>query len=247
MFAKLFALASVVATFGVVAAGPNPLEPSDTSVYKVGEKCHITWEPDTTGAWKTMYISLMTGDNYDMVHLTTVAKVDGTTTSSYDWTCPDVTMYSRVYFYEFTSPSNASDEYWTTRFVIAQPDGTTTPPPNATQPETGEEIPWGTGALADPSTATPPPDLSGAASSGSAVVTPTGAASSGSASISATNSAASGMSTSRASSTRSASALGASGSSTPGTAPSDTSAAVGVRAWVATALTVAAGVAAFAL
>lgn len=70
MFASLFALATLAATFGAVRADPNPLEPSDTSVYRVGQKCHITWGLDTTGDWKKMSIELMTGDNYNMVHLT---------------------------------------------------------------------------------------------------------------------------------------------------------------------------------
>ena len=70
MFASLLAFASIVATLGAVRADINPIEPSDLSVYNVGSNCHIAWNKDTSGQWKTMYIELMTGDNYDMVHLT---------------------------------------------------------------------------------------------------------------------------------------------------------------------------------
>ena len=33
------------------------------------------------------------------------------------WTCPDVTPYSDIYFYEF-SHDGALDPTWTTRFII---------------------------------------------------------------------------------------------------------------------------------
>lgn len=63
-------------------------------VDRTGSPCQIGWAPDTTGAWNSMDIELMTGDNLNFVHLAWVARgVDGTSaTNSYSWTCPDVTI-----------------------------------------------------------------------------------------------------------------------------------------------------------
>ena len=55
-----------------VRADPDPSEPGPGSVYNEGSTCHISWDPDTTGTWKTMNIELMCGDNYNMIHLTSV-------------------------------------------------------------------------------------------------------------------------------------------------------------------------------
>ncbi|KAG6824414.1 hypothetical protein H0H92_006941 [Tricholoma furcatifolium] len=123
-----------------------------------GQTCRIAWQGDTnsTTAWKDMTIELMTGDNYDMVHLTTVATgQDGTVDGSYSWTCPGVTPNAAIYFYQFRSPHTSNYE-WTTRFAIASSSGQVTSPPNSTQPD-GAQIPWGTGALLDPSIAVPAP------------------------------------------------------------------------------------------
>ena len=41
-------------------------------VQTTGQTCHIAWAKDTasTTAWKDMTIQLMTGDNFNMIHLT---------------------------------------------------------------------------------------------------------------------------------------------------------------------------------
>lgn len=81
-----------------------------------------------------------------------------------------VTPNSAIYFYQFSTPAAPTNLTWTTRFTIAAADGSTTPPENQNEPD-GQNIPWGTGALVDPSTAVPPPSYltggSTAASSGS--------------------------------------------------------------------------------
>lgn len=164
----------LVTLFAALAAraDPDPSEPGPGSVYNEGSTCHISWDPDTSGTWKTMNIELMCGDNYNMIHLTTVATVDGTDTTktSYDYPCPEVTPNSAIYFYQFTSP-DSSDTLWTTRFAIADADGKTTPPANQTQPN-GDDIPWGVGALVDPSSATPPPTKGSGGGGGVTVTVP---------------------------------------------------------------------------
>ncbi|KAG5641314.1 hypothetical protein DXG03_005535 [Asterophora parasitica] len=162
---KTFALTALLAsaTLLAVRADVVPTVPGPGIIYKEGGTCHIEWDgdKDSTTAWKNMAIELMTGDNFAMVHLTTVATgLDGTVSGSFDHPCPAVTPNSAIYFYQFTAPG-ASDKQWATRFTIASPTGETTPPTNPTQPGTNAPIPWGVGALTDPSTAVPPPPSAG--------------------------------------------------------------------------------------
>ncbi|KAG9080897.1 hypothetical protein FRC06_006010 [Ceratobasidium sp. 370] len=178
MFSSKLTVAGIVAVVaGVVSASPNPTEPSSTSVFNIGQTCSIKWDPDTTGSWKQMNIQLMTGDNWNMIHITTIAQnIDATdaTKNTFSYDCPEVTPTSAIYFYQFSSPANATDLLWTTRFTIAGPNGETTTPTETTQPD-GQKIPWGKGALVDPSTAVAAPAYLGKTQSGSG----TGSASAG--------------------------------------------------------------------
>ncbi|KAF8075242.1 hypothetical protein FPV67DRAFT_1777928 [Lyophyllum atratum] len=143
----------------VVRADVGPTVPGPGTIYKEGKKCHIEWTGDAGSktAWKNMAIELMTGDNFNMKHLTTVATgLDGTVAGTFDHPCPAVNPNSAIYFYQFSAPG-ATTKQWATRFAIASPSGATTPPPNALQPTTNAPIPWGVGALADPSKAVPAP------------------------------------------------------------------------------------------
>ncbi|KAJ3576536.1 hypothetical protein NP233_g367 [Leucocoprinus birnbaumii] len=148
----------------LVHAQVDPSEPSPGSVYPEGGQCPIVWggDPSKTNTWKNMNIQLMTGDNFNMIPLTTVATgQDGTVDGKFSYPCPVVTLHAPVYFYQFTN-GQTSDKQWTTRFTISTASGATTPAPNATQPGTGDAIPWGVGALANPSQAVPPPGSSAA-------------------------------------------------------------------------------------
>lgn len=53
-----------------VRADPTPTNPGPSDVFIEGNPCTIGWNADTTGAWTTMDIYLMTGDNFNMVPLT---------------------------------------------------------------------------------------------------------------------------------------------------------------------------------
>ncbi|KAF9454446.1 hypothetical protein P691DRAFT_770636 [Macrolepiota fuliginosa MF-IS2] len=168
----VFCLATALASAFVARAIVSPTEPSPGSVYREGETCPITWnaDPDSPSDWKNMNIQLMTGDNFNMQHLTTVAtNQDGSANGHFEYPCPGVTINAPIYFYQFTSPST-TNRTWTGRFAIASTTGQTVSPPNATQPGSGEAIPWGTGSLSDPSKAVPPP-----ASAGGSVVSASGA------------------------------------------------------------------------
>jgi len=66
-----FALALLAAIS--VHADPNPTNPGPGAVFIEGQPCSITWDPDTTGLWKTMTIELKTGDNFNMINLTSTS------------------------------------------------------------------------------------------------------------------------------------------------------------------------------
>jgi len=146
----------------LVRADVIPVTPAPGAVYDEGSPCPIAWNGDTnsTTLWKNMAIQLMTGDNLNMVFITTVATgQDGTISGTFSYPCPQVTPNSAIYFYQFLAPL-ALNETWigTGRFAIASSTGATTPPTNATQPD-GSPIPWGTGALVNPSDSVPPPSF----------------------------------------------------------------------------------------
>jgi len=151
----------------------------------------ITWTADATGKWTETNIELMSGDNDNMVHLTTVTTLDTTAgaATTFTWTCPDVTLYAAVYFYQFSHATEPSNLIWTTRWAIESAAGEIVGAPNATQPD-GSAIAWGLGELKDPSTAKPAPSyITGQTSQtgGSGVVAAAGTASmSGSVSSAAT-------------------------------------------------------------
>ncbi|KAG8889268.1 hypothetical protein FRB98_005081 [Tulasnella sp. 332] len=153
----MFTVASFIAlAFASSAlAQPSPLTPAPSIE---GQPCAITWTPDATGKWTQTNIQLMSGDNENMVALTTITTVDTTSTAptTFSWTCPDVTLYSAVYWYQFSIAADPTNLLWTTRFAIESPSGTTVPPPNPTQPN-GDAIAWGLGELKDLSAAKPPP------------------------------------------------------------------------------------------
>ncbi|KAJ4474936.1 hypothetical protein J3R30DRAFT_3294756 [Lentinula aciculospora] len=174
-----FSLAILLASTLLVRADVVPDTPATG---KAGSTCSISWAGDSSSStnWSNMAIELMTGDNFDMVFLTTVATgLDGTKSGSYSWTCPEVNPYSAIYFYQFVSPLETGNPVWTTRFAIASSSGETTTPPNSTQSD-GEAIPWGTGALVDASSASSAPSFASGVTSGSVPAATTTASSSSS-------------------------------------------------------------------
>jgi len=155
----MFTVASIIALAlaSSVFAQPSPLTPAAA---QEGTDCVITWVPDATGKWTDTNIQLMTGDNNDMVPLTTVTTIDTTSgaPATFTWTCPDITVYSAIYFYQFSHASEPSNLIWTTRWAIEGAGGSIVPPPNATQPDAAHSaVPWGVGALQNPGIAKPAP------------------------------------------------------------------------------------------
>jgi hypothetical protein len=220
VFTTILASSAVLLSQAIV----EPNEPGPGESFDQGQTCHIAWDGDTvsgsTTAWKNMAIQLMTGSNEQMVAITTVATgQDGTVAGTFDYTCPEVTPNSPIYFYQFVS-GGTPNITWTTRFTIAGADGSST---NATLSEqaSGTTVFYGTGALVDPSTAVPPPTFNstgGSSAGGSSSTGGTNSASGGS----------TGSSTGGSLSTGGAANTGASktpGSSTPSGTGSSTSSA----------------------
>ncbi|KAJ7626275.1 hypothetical protein DFH06DRAFT_597948 [Mycena polygramma] len=169
VFTAVVASSAVLLSHAIV----TPNEPGPGEVFNQGTTCHIGWAGDDSGTddWKGMAIELMTGPNEAMIHVTTVAQnQDGSVAGTFDYTCPEVTPNSPIYFYQFSSGGTA-DLTWTGRFTIAGADGSSTP---ATETETGSDgtpVLWGKGALTDPSTAVAAPNFnstSGSSASGGA-------------------------------------------------------------------------------
>jgi len=147
MFCRIIALLAVAAS--VVSAEMIPTSPDGATVAKIGDQLTTLWTKDTSGEWNNVTIQLMSGDNFQMIPVTTLQTgIDATTLSEYQFTVPDVSPTSKIYFLQFTpNTGNATQVTWTTRFTIAAADGSTTPPAQQTQPD-GQAIPWGVGELA---------------------------------------------------------------------------------------------------
>ncbi|WVF72489.1 hypothetical protein IAT40_007305 [Kwoniella sp. CBS 6097] len=140
-------LAVVFALASTVSAIITPTSPDGSTVVKVGDKIQALWTADSTSSWNNVQIQLMTGDNLQMVPLATIATgIDGTTATSYEFTAPDVSPYSKIYFLQFTNGGDLTAPTWTTRFTIAGADGSTTDPTNSTV-YSGTAVEWGTGTL----------------------------------------------------------------------------------------------------
>lgn len=72
MLSRISFFAGFVLSAALVArADVTPSEPGPGSVYNAGSTCTVSWEgdKDSTTAWKDMSIQLMTGNNFEMVHL----------------------------------------------------------------------------------------------------------------------------------------------------------------------------------
>ncbi|KAH8550373.1 hypothetical protein BGW37DRAFT_499068 [Umbelopsis sp. PMI_123] len=140
-----------------VSANMAPSEPAPGTIWTIGQSYAIQWADDGTSPsiatdWKKFKIDFMTGDNTNQIFLENVATgLDGTAATSYNWTCPNVDVHSAIYFFMFTSLTNATDMAWTTRFAIVGTDGVQSTPANAAQPDgstlNGQPIPWGVGHL----------------------------------------------------------------------------------------------------
>ena len=73
----MFAYAGLVALLAgsaVVRADPTPTAPGPGDVFKEGGQCTFTWDVDTSGTWKQMNVELMSGDNWNMIHLTSMSS-----------------------------------------------------------------------------------------------------------------------------------------------------------------------------
>jgi len=153
----MFAIASAVALALVSStlAQPGPLTPLAADV---GQPCVITWTADPTGLWKQTNIQLMSGDNENMVPVTTVTTLDTTSgaPTTFTWTCPDVTLYAPIFFYQFSHAAEPDNLIWTTRWAIDGPNGESVPAPNPTQPG-GQAVAWGVAQLKDLSQVKPAP------------------------------------------------------------------------------------------
>ncbi|KAI9638419.1 uncharacterized protein MKK02DRAFT_42810 [Dioszegia hungarica] len=168
----MFALTALIALLSASAAraAVTPTSPESATVVRVGGQMNALWAADTTGTWTDMTVQLMTGDNLQMIPLSTLSTgIDGTKDTSHSWTVPNVSPTSKIYFLQFTRTGDPSSAQWTTRFTIASADGTTTPPTNSTTytPAQGP-VQWGIGAVVGGSGAASMPSSNSTSPSASA-------------------------------------------------------------------------------
>lgn len=76
MFSRLALPTFILSSLLLVLADPVPTVPGPGQVFNEGSTCSIAWTPDTTGTWKNLDIELMTGDNINMVFLTSMIFLD---------------------------------------------------------------------------------------------------------------------------------------------------------------------------
>ena len=72
-FSHMFAGQGLVAAAAAQAApsgGVTPTAPGPNDVFNEGANCTFSWTPDPSGVWKQTDVELMTGDNFNMVFLT---------------------------------------------------------------------------------------------------------------------------------------------------------------------------------
>ena len=109
------ALVALVANAMFVHAEVVPTAPGPGDVFKQGDQCTFTWTPDSTGTWKQMNVELMSGNNWQMSHITSMfffsrfteralmhvcsvavaTNLDGTdaTKATFSYNCPEVSVH----------------------------------------------------------------------------------------------------------------------------------------------------------
>jgi hypothetical protein len=77
MFSKVFLIAILaILPASLIVADVAPTVPAPGYVANAGSNCAIGWAGDTSSSttWQNMSIQLMTGDNYDMIALTSMYR-----------------------------------------------------------------------------------------------------------------------------------------------------------------------------
>lgn len=117
---SLFLIAAAVASPAL--AEIVPLTPTEEEIFRTGDTCVISWDPDTQpGGWKTMRIDLMSGNLPGASVVDTVTDSVGTTPSdptSFSWTCPPVEFDGPVYSYMFTPNDSLDPPEYSSQFTI---------------------------------------------------------------------------------------------------------------------------------
>jgi hypothetical protein len=71
MFKSIFTILPLLSALStLVSADVTPTSPDGNTVVKVGQTAEAMWSKDTQGNWTDVTIKLMTGDNFNMVEVT---------------------------------------------------------------------------------------------------------------------------------------------------------------------------------
>lgn len=74
IFTNMFAGQGLVRAAAATTPGMViPTAPGPGDVFKQGGDCTLSWTPDPSGTWKQTDVELMTGDNFNMVFITSTS------------------------------------------------------------------------------------------------------------------------------------------------------------------------------
>ena len=62
--------AALATTSAPVTPGVVPTAPGPSDVFKEGANCTFSWTPDASGQWKQFTVQLMSGNNFNMIPVT---------------------------------------------------------------------------------------------------------------------------------------------------------------------------------
>lgn len=75
IFTNMFAGQGLVRAAAATTPGMViPTAPGPGDVFKQGGDCTLSWTPDPSGTWKQTDVELMTGDNFNMVFITSTSQ-----------------------------------------------------------------------------------------------------------------------------------------------------------------------------
>ncbi|KAF8843131.1 hypothetical protein BDN67DRAFT_239401 [Paxillus ammoniavirescens] len=135
----------------VMPCAKSAITPGPGDVYTSGRPCSFEWKSDAIRTWKNVTLELMNGSDYKRSSVMCGGSVlDGTSESTYNFTCPNVTPNSNIYFCQTFNEADVENPVWTARFTIASPTGVVTPAEYSRQPG-GSPTAWGDGRPVEPS------------------------------------------------------------------------------------------------
>ncbi|CAG8487823.1 1432_t:CDS:2 [Ambispora gerdemannii] len=147
-FFILGALIILLSNIVVNNATLYPTFPDSNSILKPNDQIEITWSDNTKepalSTLGSIKVEFMTGADLEQTFLAVIGTVPGSA-GKIAYTIPTVEPAGKIYFIRFTSGADNTKLFFTTRFIITDPNGKYPPPPN--QPPPVGKNPGGNGKI----------------------------------------------------------------------------------------------------